>query len=468
MSWAGGDEPAAAGAAAGLTPALRRRVSLRLLPYLFFIYIIAFLDRVNVSYATLGMSRDLGFSARVMGWGMGIFFLGYFILEIPSTILVERWSARRWMARIMISWGLIAVALGFVHSARAFYLWRFLLGAAEAGFFPGLIVYLGHWFCDEDKAKAVAIFMAALPISFIIGSPLSGLVLGVHWLGLSGWRWVFILEGLPAIVCGFLNLRVLTDWPQQARWLNAEERAAIAAALREDQSGKRAHLAAWGYLRDRTVMTLAIVYLLICSASYGFGLWLPTMLKRVSGRSNFQVTLWALLPYVVCLICMLIVGWSSDRTGERRWHTSAPLWVMAAGLSIGGLIPVHGLIWVVVGFCIAGAGVYSYMPSFWALPAMYLSGTAAAVAIGLINSIGNLGGFVGPYLMGYIRTRTGSFELAMAILVAMLLAAGGLVFLLPREGARAGQPPAPSGARGAAAPGPAARDAAAGRRAELH
>lgn len=423
-----------------LPQALRRRIALRLLPYLFVMYVIAFLDRVNISYATLDMTRDLGFSARVMGWGMGIFFFGYFILEIPSTILVERWSARRWMARIMTTWGVIAILLGFVHTARGFYLLRFLLGAAEAGFFPGLIVYLGHWFCDRDKAKAVALFMAALPVSFIIGSPLSGAILGVHWLGLSGWRWVFIIEGVPAVVCGVLNLWLLTDWPAQARWLSAEEGAAVEAALRREWRGKPAHLGAWRYLRHRAVLVLAVVYLLICSASYGFGLWLPTMLQHVSGLGDFQVTLLALLPYVVCLVSMLIFGWSSDRSGERRWHSAVPLWIMAAGLCIGGLIPVHGLMWVVAGFCVAGAGVYSYMPSFWALPSAYLTGTAAAVAVGLINSIGNLGGFVGPYLMGYIRTRTGSFELAMAILVAMLLAGGGLVFALPRVSAAA-QPP---------------------------
>lgn len=431
---------AAAAAPAPLPPlsrALRRRVALRLLPYLFLIYVVAFLDRVNISYATLGMSRDLGFTAQVMGWGMGIFFLGYFILEIPSTILVERWSARRWMARIMISWGVIAGALGFVHGAHAFYLCRFLLGAAEAGFFPGLIVYLGHWFDDRDRAKAVALFMSALPVSFIVGSPLSGAILGVHWLGLAGWRWVFILEGVPAIVCGALNPWLLTDWPSQARWLRPDERAALDSALRQDRRGKPDHLRAWGYLRDPAVLGLALIYLLICSASYGFGLWLPTMLKRVSGRGDFQVTLLALLPYVVCLLCMLAFGWNSDRSGERRWHTAVPLWIMAAGLSLGGVIPIHGLFWVVAGFCIAGAGVYSYMPSFWALPAAYLSGTAAAVAIGLINSIGNLGGFVGPYMMGYIRTHTGSFALAMAILVVMLIVAGGLVFLLPKPAPRA-------------------------------
>lgn len=432
----------AAPAPTALSPTLRRRVAVRLLPYLFVIYVIAFLDRVNISYATLGMTRELGFTAQVMGWGMGIFFFGYFLLEVPSTLLVERWSARKWMARIMVSWGLIAIALGFVHSARAFYLGRFLLGAAEAGFFPGLIVYLGHWFSDRDKAKAVALFMAALPVSFILGSPLSGAILGVHWLGLSGWRWVFILEGLPAIVCGVLNLWLLTDWPAEADWLEPAERAALQAAITGEKAGKPSHLAAWGYLQEPAVLILSLVYLLICSASYGFGLWLPTMLKHVSGLPNMSVTLLSALPYLVCLVCMVVLGWTSDRSGERRWHTAVPLWVMAAGLSIGGLISVHGLGWILAGFCLAGAGVYSYMPSFWALPAGYLSGTAAAVAIGVINSIGNLGGFVGPYMMGYIRTHTGSFTLAMAILVAMLLLAGGLVFTLPRPADRAAAPAA--------------------------
>lgn len=439
---AGAAAASAAGGAGALPAALRRKVAWRLLPYLFFIYIIAFLDRVNISYAALAMRGDLHFSSEVLGTGMGVFFLGYFLLEIPSTWIVERWSARRWMARIMVTWGVVAMATSLIHSATAFYWLRFLLGAAEAGFFPGLIVYLGHWFTGEDKGKAVALFMAALPVSFLLGAPLSGTILGLHWMGWAGWRWLFVLEGAPAIVFGLVNLRALTDWPREARWLEAGERETLAAAIAREAAPRPAALKLGAFLRRREIWLLTAAYLLICSASYGFGLWLPSLLKRASGgASNFTVSLWAALPYAVALAAMVWFGWSSDRRRERRWHTAAAVWLMAAGLAIAAYAThLHGGAawgWTLGGFLLAGAGVYSYMPSFWALPSAYLSGTAAAVAIGTINSIGNLGGFVGPFLMGWIETRTGSFALGMVLLAGLLVASGLLALALPRAEARA-------------------------------
>lgn len=422
-----------------LSPALRRRVGRRLLPYLFVIYIVAFLDRVNISYAALAMRGDLHFSAQVLGTGMGVFFLGYFLLEVPSTWLVERWSARRWMARIMVSWGVVAMLTSLVQTATQFYWLRFLLGAAEAGFFPGLIVYLGHWFTAEDKGKAVALFMAALPVSFLVGAPVSGAILGAHWLGWAGWRWLFVIEGAPAIVFGLLNLRALTDWPHQAAWLEPAARAQLAAAVAQEARPHPDRLRLGAFLGRREIWLLTAAYLCICSASYGFGLWLPTLLKRASaGASDFTVALWAALPYAVALASLIFFGWSSDRRRERRWHTAAAVWLMAAGLVLAAYATrLHGPAawgWTIGGFLLAGAGVYSYMPSFWALPSACLSGTALAVAIGTINSIGNLGGFFGPFLMGWIETRTGSFALAMSLLAVLLVAAGLLALALPRSG----------------------------------
>lgn len=409
--------------------ALRRKVAFRLLPYLFLIYIVAFLDRVNISYAVLEMKTELGFSGAVLGFGMGIFFWGYFLLEIPSTVIVERWSARKWMSRIMITWGLVAVGMGFLHSARVMYLLRFLLGAAEAGFFPGIIVYLGHWFTRKDKAKAVALFMSALPVSFIIGAPISGSILGVHWLGLSGWRWIFILEGIPAVVFGIANLWILTDRPRQAVWLSPEEQEQLQSALDQEAEGKTSHLRAFAYATHPAILLLTLIYFLTICASYGFGLWLPMMLKRFH-FSDFHTSMLAAVPYVVSLVSMIAFGWNSDRTGERRWHTAIPFFIAAAGLSIGSIFHVTSLGWAMVGFCLVGLGIYSYMPSFWAMPSLYLCGTAVAVATGFINSFANLGGFVGPFMMGWVQTHTGSFSLAMGVLLLAQVIAGSLVFVL--------------------------------------
>lgn len=408
---------------------LRRKVAVRLLPYLFLIYIIAFLDRVNISYAVLEMKSDLGFSSAVLGLGMGIFFWGYFLLEIPSTVIVERWSARKWMSRIMVTWGLLAVGMGFLHTARVMYLLRFLLGAAEAGFFPGIIVYLGHWFTKKDKAKAVALFMAALPVSFIIGAPISGSILNVHWLGLHGWRWIFIMEGIPAIVAGIANLWILTDRPHQAEWLTPVERQQLQSALDQESEGKASHLKVFAYATHPVILLLTLIYFLTICASYGFGLWLPMMIKRFH-FSDFHTSLLAALPYVVSLLSMIAFGWNSDRTGERRWHTAIPFFIAAAGLSIGSMIHVTSLAGAMLGFCLVGFGIYSYMPSFWAVPSLYLSGTAMAVATGFINSFANLGGFVGPFLMGWVQSHTGSFSVAMGALLLAQVIAGCLVFTL--------------------------------------
>src|SRR5262245_19748739 len=398
------------------------------MPYLFLLYIIAFLDRVNVGYAALAMKDDLGFSDDVLGLGAGIFFIGYFLLEIPGSILVEKWSARGWIARIMISWGIVAILMGFVHTKTEIYWMRFLLGAAEAGFFPGIMVYFSHWFRYEDRAKAVALFMAAIPISNIIGSPVSGLLLGVNWFGLNGWRWLFIVEGAPAIIFGVITLFYLTDRPHQARWLPAEEREWLTAELEREKQAKQAihTYSIVQAFRHREVILLTLAYFFMVTAVYGFNFWLPSILKKLSGSSNLVVTLISALPYCVAFVAILVVGWSSDRTRERRWHTAVSMIVASLGLLLS-VVAQDQVVLAVCMFCFAGAGMYSYLPGFWALPTSFLTGTAAAASVGLINSIGNLGGFAGPYIVGYLSETTHSFLGGVLYLSVSALVAAALV-----------------------------------------
>jgi ACS family tartrate transporter-like MFS transporter len=410
----------------------RHRIALRLLPYLFFLYVIAFLDRMNISTAALEMPHDLGFNDRVMGLGTGIFFLGYILLEIPGSVIVERWSARRWIARIMFSWGIVTIAMAFIRTPHQFYTVRFLLGLAEAGFFPGVIVYLTHWFIYEDRAKAVANFMAAIPLSYIVGSPVSGWLLGVHWLGIRGWRWLFIVEGIPALVFGVVTWFYLTDWPREAKWLRPEERDWISRQLeQEKQAKKSAHAyTIWQALRHRDVLTLTAAYLVDNLASFALSFWMPTMLKRISGLTNFRVALLVAVPYMVAVVAMQANGWHSDRTAERRWHTAIPLLVAAAALLPLSLAEL-GTTASVFLFSLALAGLLAFVPSFWAMPSAFLCGSAAAVSTGAINCAAvGLGGFAGPALLGYLVTRTHSFRSGFACLVGALIVAGLLTLTL--------------------------------------
>jgi ACS family tartrate transporter-like MFS transporter len=409
----------------------RRRIARRIMPYLFILYIIAYLDRVNVSYAKLEMNSDLHFSEQVYGVGAGIFFIGYFLLEIPGTLLVENWSARKWIARIMISWGILAVLMGFIHTETQFYWVRFLLGAAEAGFFPGIIVYLSHWFRYEDRAKAVAMFMVAIPISVIIGSPISGMLLGINWFGVSGWRWLFILEGAPAILFGIITVFYLTDWPEQAKWLPDDEQQWIISELEREKRAEReihSHQILKA-LAHREVIFLALAYFFIVTSVYGFNFWLPTIVKQLSGLSNLLVTSISALPYCIGLASMLLLGYSSDRTGERRWHTALPMIMAGVGLFLGVLLR-DTVAMAIAMFCIAQAGLSGYLPGFWSLPSRFLTGSAAAAAIGLINSVGNLGGFAGPTIVGFLEKSTGSLFAGVLYLSLSAIIAAGLILSL--------------------------------------
>jgi ACS family tartrate transporter-like MFS transporter len=412
---------------AAIAERTRRRINRRLLPFLFLLYIIAFLDRINVSFAGLDMTRELGFSDRVFGLGSGIFFVGYLLLEIPGTLLVELWSARKWIARIMISWGLVASLTGLIHTPGQFYWARFILGVAEAGFFPGVIVYLTHWYRDQDRARALGMFASAIPIAQVIGAPISGALLQIHWFGYSGWRWLLILEGIPAVIAGFAALYYLTDFPNDARWLAPDERSWIVEELAREAQARGAQPGVWKALGDRNVLLLTAVYFLGACSQYGFSFWLPKMIQKLSGLSSFQVAIIAAIPFLASWPAMLALSWNSDRTGERRWHTAAAYVILAVGLA-GGIWAGENVALGLVMFSLAGIGISARLPAFWAMPAFLLGGAAAAVSIGVINCIGNLGGFVGPYLLGALSdSNGGSYANGMWILAGAALLAAVLV-----------------------------------------
>ena len=406
----------------------RRRIAWRLLPFLFLLYIISFLDRVNVGYAALEMTHDLSFSPEQFGLGSGIFFLGYFLFEIPGALLVEKWSARGWIARILITWGIATVLVGFVRTAGEFYAARFFLGVAEAGFFPGIIVYLTHWFRAEDRAKATALFMSAIPVSNVLGAPVSGLILGVHWMNLPGWRWIFILQGIPAVLFGAITIFYLTDRPEQARWLPDDEREWLLAQLEQEKRRKQQlkNYTIAEALTNPTVALLALVYFLAVTGGYGVTFWLPTILKQLSGFSNLNVSLLSAIPYALLLLTMIVVGWSSDRSGERRWHTAIPLFVTGIGLAASVALR-HNAAAAIILLTVATSCVWTFAPIFWALPTAMLTEAAAAASIGLINSVGNLGGFVGPYVVGYLDKQTHSTAAGLAYLVTSTVLAGIVV-----------------------------------------
>lgn len=409
----------------------RRRIALRLLPFVFVMYVICYVDRANVSFANLRMSSELGFSDRVYGLGVGIFFLGYVLFEVPGAIIVERWSARKWLARIMITWGLVTVVTGFVHTAQQFYLARLILGVAEASFFPGIIVYLTHWFRLSDRAKAIAFFYAAVPTASVVGSVLASLLLEIHWRGIAGWRWIFILEGIPPIVLGVVTIFYLTDWPRQARWLSEAERNWISDELEAETAAKKKirDYTIRQAFHDRQIILLIFAYFFALTAVLATTYFLPTFIKRLSGLPGPTVTLFVALPGLVGIASMLLNGWHSDRTGERRWHTVLPL---ACGGAAYLLLPFASQNFLLaLALIIFGGGlIFAYYPVFWSMPTTILSASAAAACFGLINSIGQLGGLVGPVMIGYLNDRTGGLTAAFVFIGTCSLVAGIIIVLV--------------------------------------
>jgi ACS family tartrate transporter-like MFS transporter len=412
-------------------PRARRRIAYRLLPFVFLMYIVNYIDRVNVSFANLRMSADLGFSDRVYGLGVGMFYVTYVLFEIPGAIIVERWSARKWIARIMISWGLVTTLTGFVHTAGQFYAARFILGIAESSFFPGMIVYLTHWFRLRERGRAIACLYAAVPAASFIGSSLAGWLLGVHWRSLAGWRWLFILEGIPAIVLGIVTIFYLTNWPAEARWLPADERDWLVKELQAELQAKkkvRNYTIVEAFFDLRT-LRLIVAYFLALTGGLATIYWIPTFVKRLSGSSDRMVTSLLLIPALLGVAGMLINGWHSDKTAERHWHTAIPL--LSAGLMFGLLILARHDVPIAIMFLLLGSGLlYAYFPTFWAIPTMILSESAAAATFGLINMIGQLGGFVGNYTIGFLNVRTHSLAASFAFIALVYVAAGGLVLSL--------------------------------------
>ncbi|MGZ5021940.1 MAG: MFS transporter [Chthoniobacterales bacterium] len=413
----------------------RSRIAWRLLPFLFLLYVANYLDRTNIAYATLGMKGDLGLTDSVFGTASGIFFIGYLGLQIPGALLVERWSARRLLAITLITWGALTTLTGFVRTPLELYGARFLLGAAEAGFFPGVIVYLSHWFIYQDRAKAVARFMSAIPIAYILGGPLAGWILGIHSLGIPGWRWLFLVEGVPAILLGITTLFVLPDRPHEVRWLSPNERDWLATRLAEERQAKAhvEHVTIWQALRHPPVVMLTVGLFFCYNGGYAFWFWMPTMLQRLTGWTDVQRIGWiGALPFVAGLIGMLLLGWNSDRTRERRWHFAIPQLTAALALSAWLLLP-HSNALLIVVFSFVGFGTVAYLPSFWALPGAFLASSAAAAAVGFINCTASIGGFFGPKIIGELSQRTGSFNGGFIFMIACWTIASLLVVLCPRE-----------------------------------
>lgn len=413
----------------------RAKIAWRLLPCLFLLYVANYLDRTNIAYATLGMKGDLGLSDSVFGTASGIFFIGYFGLQIPGALLVERWSAKWLLALTLITWGGLTVLTALVRSPLELYGARFLLGAAEAGFFPGVIVYLSHWFMNQDRAKAIARFMSAIPVAYILGGPLAGAIIGIHWRGIAGWRWLFLLEGAPAILLGIATLFFLPDRPREARWLQPEEKQWIDNGLAEERRAKAgvAQMTIWQVLRHPPVIILTLGLFFCYSGGYVFWFWMPTLLQRMTGWTNIQEIGWiGAIPFVAGLIGMLVLGWTSDRMRERRWHFAIPQLTAAAALGSWFLLP-HSNALLIVVFAFIGFGTVSYLPSFWALPSAFLSSSAAAAAVGFINCTASIGGFVGPKIFGDLSQRTGSFNTGFILMIACWIIASLLVLLCPRE-----------------------------------
>jgi D-galactonate transporter len=412
---------------------LYRRVSRRLLPFLFLCYVAAYLDRVNVGFAKLQMQADLALSDTVYGLGAGIFFIGYFLFEVPSNLLMERVGARRWIARIMISWGLVSAASMFATGPASFYALRFLLGVAEAGFFPGVVLYLTYWYPAQRRARIVALFMSGVAVAGVVGGPLSGAIMaGLSGrAGLHGWQWLFLLEGLPSIALGIWTLFWLDDNIRAARWLDDAGKAALEAALAPEAAAKQ-HLPLSRLFASGTVWLLALVYFLCVMGLYGVSFWLPQLLKNSGVQDVFDIGLLTAIPYGVAAVVMVLAARHSDRSGERRWHTAIAAFAGAAGLTIATAYA-QDTVLALAALSLATAGILTTFPIFWSLPTALLGGTAAAAGIALVNSVGNLAGFASPYLVGAVRDATGSTAIGMLVLSGSLVLGGLLVLVVARR-----------------------------------
>ena len=403
------------------------------MPFLFLLYIVAYLDRINVSFAVLQMRGQFGLSDRVYGRAAGMFFAGYFFFQLPSNLVLEKFGVRRWISGLMITWGVISCLMIFIRGPVSFYAMRFLLGSAEAGFFPGMILYMKRWFPANARARAVAWFMTANPLAGIVGSPVSGALLGLSGKGLSGWQWMFLMEGIPAIFLGAAVFWALSDSPREASWLKGEERAWLLERLALEQQAESSlrKETLWAVLVSPRIWMLSVVYFGVSTTMYGVTLWLPSVIRSLSGLSYFLTGLVSALPFVVTAIAMVLVGMSSDRTGERRWHTAVPALVGALALAAAG----YGSSTVVVVTCI-GLGLVcaeSIVGPFWAMATSRMVGLSAAAGIAVINSLANLGGYFGPDIIGFFRKATGGFRGGLLAIGATLVLSGGIALIVGRQ-----------------------------------
>lgn len=408
-----------------------RKVAFRIIPLLMICYIIAYLDRVNVGFAKLQMSEELGFSEAIYGLGAGLFFIGYFFFEIPSNILLHKLGARLWIARIMITWGLLSALFAFVQTEWQFYILRFLLGAAEAGFYPGVILYLTYWFPSHRRGNMFALFQAGSPAAGIFGNPLSGWIMDQFHdtAGWQGWQWMFVLEAIPAVVLGVVILLYLDNSVKAAKWLTEEEKAIISRDIEADSKGKAASHSLMSLVKNPMLWVMTLIYFCFVMGQYGLTLWMPTLIRASGVTSNVTISLLGAIPFICAIIAMVIFSRSADHYRERRWHLVVPALLGAVGFVVAASATNTTV--SIIFLSMAAAGVLACAPLFWSLPTAILSGAAAAAGIALINSVANLAGFISPYMVGIIRDATHSSELGMYVLAGFLILGAAIVLCIP-------------------------------------
>lgn len=407
-----------------------RKITWRIVPFIMILYLIAYIDRVNIGFAAITMKEDLGFTASILGFGAGIFFLGYFLFEVPSNIILHKVGARIWIARVMVTWGIIAGGMAFVESSTSFYVMRFLLGVAEAGFFPGIILYLSYWFPARNRAGVIALFMAAAPIATAIGSPISAALLEMHGImGLAGWQWMFLIEAIPAVILGVVVFFYMTDRPEKAAWLKPDEREWLVKTMQAEDAnkgGQQQHSILRGLANPR-VLALALIYFGTSAGLYTLGIWAPQIIKEL-GVSSMTVGLLNAIPPIISVVAMILWSRHSDKTNERTWHVALACLTAAVGLAIAA--STGSMFGLIAALTIVNVGISCSKPPLWSMPTMFLSGAAAATGIATINSIGNLGGFAGPAMIGWVKDQTGSFAGGLYFVAGLLILSTVLTLVL--------------------------------------
>ena len=407
-----------------------RKITWRIVPFIMILYLIAYIDRVNIGFAAITMKEDLGFTASILGFGAGIFFLGYFLFEVPSNIILHKVGARIWIARVMVTWGIIAGGMAFVESSTSFYVMRFLLGVAEAGFFPGIILYLSYWFPARNRAGVIALFMAAAPIATAIGSPISAALLEMHGImGLAGWQWMFLIEAVPAVILGVVVFFYMTDGPEKAAWLKPDEREWLVKTMQAEDANKgdQQHHSILRGLANPRVLALALIYFGTSAGLYTLGIWAPQIIKEL-GVSSMTVGLLNAIPPIISVVAMILWSRHSDKTNERTWHVALACLTAAVGLAIAA--STGSMFGLIAALTIVNVGISCSKPPLWRMPTMFLSGAAAATGIATINSIGNLGGFAGPAMIGWVKDQTGSFAGGLYFVAGLLILSTVLTLVL--------------------------------------